>query len=94
MPLPTPGEIWEDARKRSRKPRGAIEIEGRWVWLRGAYAVKYKTLKSLEEAREREAIRVEKFNPRMAQRLREMRMIEWLRYGGAISRVEPITKSE
>lgn len=73
-----------------RKPRGAVEVEGWWVWLRGNYAIRYKTAESLIEAREREATRVEIDNPRLAQRCREMTLLEWLQQGGAIARKERI----
>ena len=81
-----------------------IIIEGRKVWLRGNLGKKYKTLKQLETAKEKEAIRWEKgldfmgrvrkeqINPRMAKAIRNKRILTWLNENGAIFRTEKVKK--
>ena len=65
-------------------------IEGWRVWLRGGYTRKYKTIRELELAQEREAARIAKFNPRLGEWVSKMALIEWLHNGGAILRKERV----
>jgi len=65
-----------------------IVIENRKVWLRGAYALKYHTLPQPEHAKAKEASRWESSNPRLAERIRAVSMLKWLRAGGAILKTE------
>jgi len=65
-----------------------IIINNHKVYLRGRYALKYHSLQDLETAKVKEADRWIDSNPKMAERIRTMPMLEWLRTGGAIHRTE------